>query len=77
MNRTEFINFFKSPSGPENARIDLPPDTAKTAMAWPQFSQTTCEDLGSIYDYLETRSPPRSAGRFRFTSTSTSGNLLA
>ena len=55
MNRAEFIDYFKSLSGSEVARIEVPPDTANTAMAWPQFSQMTRQDLGAIYDYLATR----------------------
>ena len=59
LSREEFIDYFKSLSGPEFQRVEVPPDTPNTAMPWPQFSQMTRDDLGSIYDHLATRAPVR------------------
>ncbi len=57
MNRREFIDYVKSLDAPELQHIEVPAGELNTAMPWPWLSGMSREDLGSIYDYLETLEP--------------------
>jgi hypothetical protein len=54
--REEFIGIFKAFAGADNARIEVAPED-NTPMPWPDFARMTEEDLGAIYDYLQTVAP--------------------
>lgn len=57
MNRQEFIDYVRSLDAPELRHIEVPAGELNTAMPWPWLSGMSRQDLGSIYDYLETLEP--------------------
>jgi len=58
-NKDNFIGIFKAFASDESKEIPVPDDVREvdTPMAWTQFSGMTEEDLGAIYDYLQTLPP--------------------
>ncbi len=54
--RDEFIGIFKAFAGDGGSAIDVEPQN-NTPMPWSDFAQMTEDDLGAIYDYLQTVAP--------------------
>ncbi len=54
--REEFIGIFKSFAGAGDDPIEATPET-NTPMPWADFAGMTEDDLGAIYDYLQTVAP--------------------
>ena len=53
--RENFIGVFKSFAPPEGSKI--PGDRVNTVMPWSRYAGMTEEDLGAIYEYLQTIEP--------------------
>ncbi len=54
--REEFIAVFKAFAGEDNAKIEAAPE-GNTPMPWTDFARMTRDDLGAIYNYLQTVAP--------------------
>jgi len=55
--KEEFISRFQRFRSPDAARIAVPKGKPNTVMPWTLFAGMTDEDLGAIYDYLQTVPP--------------------
>ena len=55
--RDEFIGRFKAFAAPEVGEAPVPPGANNTVMPWIRYSGMAEEDLGAIWDYLQTIPP--------------------
>ena len=55
--RDEFIGRFKAFAAPEVLEAPVPPGAENTVMPWVRYAGMTEEDLGAIWDYLQTVPP--------------------
>jgi mono/diheme cytochrome c family protein len=73
LTREQFISRFKSFEDVEAVTTEIEP-AYQTIMPWPLYAGMTEEDLGAIYDYLQTVKPiPNKVETFRTVTASTEG----